>query len=120
MPQSSRQALSRRRGREFEKKIARVLGGHLYHQHDGDVTARGYRIECKQREGYRLQSTTELAEWMEQIRRYRKMNPGKKFAFAFTGGRAVRGETWVAVLLDEFERLTRQATTEEEGTDQDT
>lgn len=94
-------------GYDFEHRVKKDLGGLIYSGHDGDVEARGYRIECKARSDLKLGSLTELRSIMDQIHGYEKKNPGMRYALAFTGtGSYQRGRYWVAVDSQEFKRLT--------------
>ena len=94
-------------GYDFEHRVKKDLGGLIYSGHDGDVEARGYRIECKARTGLKLGSTSELRSFMDQIKGYEAKNLGMKYALAFTGtGSYQRGRYWVAVDSEEFKRLT--------------
>lgn len=98
---------SRDRGRAFEYRVANKLGGMVWPGQDGDVEARGYRIECKRREKWKLNSTTELSDFMEQVQRYRKGWPkGKKWALALHGGG--RTPTLICIPIEDFELLTRE------------
>jgi hypothetical protein len=97
-------------GYDFEHRVKKDLGGLIYSGHDGDVEARGYRIECKARTDLKLDSTTELRTIMDQIQGYEKSNPEMTYALAFTGtGSYQRGRYWVAVDSKEFKRLTDSA-----------
>ncbi len=94
-------------GYDFEHRVKKDLGGLIYSGHDGDVEARGYRIECKARTDLKLGALTELRQIMDQIQGYEKKNPGMQYALAFTGtGSYQRGRYWVAVDAMEFKRLT--------------
>lgn len=101
----------RKIGYDFEHRVKRKLEGRIWDGHDGDVDARGFRIECKARTGLRLESTTTLRDWMDQIKRYEDQNPGIPYALAFTGtGNYQRGRIWVATDIDNFANLTDPAT----------
>lgn len=94
-------------GYDFEHRVKKDLGGLIYSGHDGDVEARGYRIECKARTDLRLNALNELRQIMDQIKGYEDKNPDCKYALAFTGtGSYQRGRYWVAVDAKEFKRLT--------------
>jgi hypothetical protein len=100
----------RRRGADFEKRLAKRLGGYRWPGLDGDIeTPEGWRIECKYRAGLKLDSTTELREWLEQVTRYaRKWPPGKRWAVAITGGRSFqRGQVFVLLPLEAWLALLR-------------
>jgi len=98
---------ARRRGRALEYRVANVLGGIVWPGQDGDVEARGYRIECKSRSGWRLKSTTELADFIDQIRRYQKEWPeGKRWALAIHGGG--KSPTLICIPIEDFARLTQE------------
>lgn len=106
---SNGKSLARRRGSDFEKRVANRLGGVRWEGLDGDVEARGYRIECKYRAGLGLEGP-ELREWLEQVNRYRKDNWSKdqKWALAFTGGQGfANSQIYVTIPLEEFDRLTK-------------
>lgn len=110
-PRTSRakaSAAARRRGSDFEKRVADRLGGYVWRGEDGDVEARGYRIECKYRDNLSLDTTFELRDFHEQILRYQKLikNKDKPFLFAYTGGQKQRGEIWISMPIDEFIRLS--------------
>lgn len=105
---SNGKSLARRRGSDFEKRVAARLGGVRHPGLDGDVEARGYRIECKYRANLGLEGP-ELREWLEQVNRYRKDNWGKdqKWALAFTGGQGFsNSQIYVTIPIEEFDRLT--------------
>jgi hypothetical protein len=96
----------RQRGSAFEYKIKNALGGRIYTGQDGDVEARGFRIECKYRTAFRLESPGTLADWVAQIERYAVQNPDLDFALAFGGGGRGKLRNWVAVPLLKFEEMT--------------
>lgn len=98
----------RQRGSSFEYKIKNFLGGRIYTGQDGDVEGRGFRIECKFRTGFRLESPGTLGDWIAQIERYQSKNPDVDFALAFGGGGRGKLRNWVAVPLYKFEEMTRQ------------
>jgi hypothetical protein len=94
-------------GKNFEHRVKKDLGGDIWTGQDGDVHARGYRIECKARTDLKLDSTTELRQIMDQIHGYEQKNPEETYALAFTGTQSYqRGRYWVAVDATEFKRLT--------------
>lgn len=100
----------RRRGAEFEKRLLRRVGGYRWPGLDGDIeTPEGWRLECKYRAGLRLDSTTELREWLEQVTRYtRRWSSGKRWAIAITGGRSFqRGRVFVLLPLEAWLELVR-------------
>lgn len=102
---------ARRRGAEFEKRVARLLGGTIHPGLDGDVSARGYMLECKYRHDLTLQSTSELREFHEQIERYRREHwpRGQRYALVYTGGKSFNNaQIYVSIPIEEFERLTRE------------
>lgn len=101
-------AAARRRGSDFEKRVANRLGGYVWSGEDGDVEARGYRVECKYRDNLSLDTTFELRDFHEQILRYQRLpkNKDKPFLFAYTGGQKQRGEIWISMPIDEFIRLS--------------
>lgn len=102
-------ANGRQQGANFEDRVAKDLGGEKHNGLDGDVDARGFRIECKSRMNLRLDSLTELRSFFDQIQRYKEMpkNAAVKFALAFTGtGSYQKGKYWVAIESTEFKRLT--------------
>jgi KaiC/GvpD/RAD55 family RecA-like ATPase len=93
----------RRRGADFEKRLAKRLGGYRWPGLDGDIeTPQGWRIECKYREGLVLDRRDELREWLEQVRGYaERWPPGKRWVVALTGGRRYRrGEVYVLMPLE--------------------
>lgn len=96
----------RQRGSAYEYKIRNALQGRIYTGQDGDVEARGFRIECKFRTAFKLESPTTLADWIAQIERYQKKNPDTDFALAFGGGGRGPLRNWVAVPLSKFEEMT--------------
>lgn len=107
-PRDKARAAARRNGSRHEFSVAKKLGGYRHEGQDGDVEARGYRLECKFRTGIPLEEipNTELANWFQQIERYQNQNPGKPFALAYSGGRASKQGIWIAVPIEEFIRLT--------------
>lgn len=93
----------RRRGADFEKRLARRLGGYRWPGLDGDIEIpQGWRIECKYREGLVLDSRSELRYWLEQLYGYAKRwGPEKRWALALTGGRGYRkGAVYVLMPLE--------------------
>lgn len=98
----------RQRGSNYEYKIKNALGGTIWQGQDGDVLARGFRIECKFRSDFKLESSTTLRDWVSQVERYRVENPGIDFALAFGGGGRGPTRNWVAVPLPKFEEMTRK------------
>jgi hypothetical protein len=80
-----RNDLARRRGRNFEWRVARYLDGVPWPGQDGDVEAHGWRIECKSRQNWR--GINELPAWIKQAKGYtKKWPPNKKWCLAITGG----------------------------------
>ena len=93
----------RRRGAEFEKRLARRLGSYRWPGLDGDIeTPQGWRIECKYREGLVMDRRDELRDWLEQVHGYAvRWPPGKRWALALTGGRRYRrGQVYVLMPLE--------------------
>ncbi|MCX2726021.1 AAA family ATPase [Thermomicrobium sp. 4228-Ro] len=93
----------RRRGAEFEKRLARRLGAYRWPGLDGDIeTPQGWRLECKYREGLVLDRRDELRYWLEQVYDYAaRWQPGKRWALALTGGRRYRkGQVYVLMPLE--------------------
>lgn len=83
-----------------------MLGGHRHTGENGDVEARGYRVECKYRSRLGLESGYTLKEWIEQAERNVKDEPGKKWALAITGGQSFGSKVFFLIPSDEFIRLT--------------
>ena len=80
-----RNNLARRRGRNFEWRVARHLDGVPWPGQDGDVEAQGWRIECKYTARWKY--VHRLPDWIAQAQGYAKKWPeGKKWALAITGG----------------------------------
>lgn len=101
---ASARSNARRHGLDTEHRIAKVMGGVVYAGQDGDVEARGYRVECKYRTDL---NTAEIKDWHNQILGYEKRNPGKKFVLAYTGGKAFHNaQIWVSMKIEEFLRLS--------------
>jgi hypothetical protein len=101
-------ANARRRGRGFEQKMARITGGHIHAGQDGDVEARGYRIECKYRSDLQLESSSTLRDWIEQVKRYQLgWDPSKRWAIAVTGGQQQRSEVYMIIPFGDWDRLTK-------------
>jgi len=93
----------RRRGADFEKRLARRLGAFRWAGLDGDIeTVQGWRLECKYRDGLVLSSRDELRSWLEQVYGYAAgWPPGKRWALAITGGRRYRrGQVYVLMPLE--------------------
>jgi len=93
----------RRRGADFEKRLAKRLGAYRWPGLDGDIeTPQGWRLECKYREGLVLDRRDELRSWLEQVQGYAKLwPPGKRWALALTGGRSYRrGQVYVLMPLE--------------------
>jgi hypothetical protein len=93
----------RRRGADFEKRLAKRLGAYRWPGLDGDIeTPQGWRLECKYREGLLLDRRDELRSWLEQVEGYAKRWPaGKRWALALTGGRSYRrGQVYVLMPLE--------------------
>lgn len=112
VPEQVRRHLRRRareRGKRFEQRVARLLGGLVYTGQDGDVEVPRLRlrVECKYRAGLELQSGAELREWLDQVEGYAKRwGATHDWALAFTGGRRYRqGKVYVVIPLDYFLRL---------------
>jgi hypothetical protein len=99
-------AIARRRGRRLEYRVARFLGGIVWPGQDGDVEARGFRFECKYRQGWQLASSREMLDWLEQVQKYRERNPGTEFALVVWGG-GRKFPPLVCLDIATFERLTR-------------
>lgn len=93
---------SRRRGADFERRLARRLGTYRWPGLDGDIEWNGWRIECKYRDGLVLDSRSELKYWLEQVYTYAEAWPeGKRWCIAITGGRAYRkGAVYVLLPLE--------------------
>jgi len=106
-----RKPVGRRRGYEFEKRLAKRLGGYRWPGHDGDIEWRNWRIEAKYRRGLVLRSTDELKSWLEQVYGYqRKWEPGKRWAIAVTGGSGYRrGAVYVILPLEAWVELVEDA-----------
>lgn len=99
---------SRRRGYSYEQRVARDMGGSLWSGQNGDVEARGFRIECKYRTGLNLKSGATLREWIEQAKRNVASMPGKNWAIAFTGGRFFNNnESYYIIPRHVFDELTK-------------
>lgn len=99
--------LARRRGSDFEKRLAARLGGYVWQGQDGDVEARGYRIECKHRTGLRFEDNFTFRDWIKQVAGYRaKWGAAKHWCLAITGGAQSGGEIFIVLPIEEFERLT--------------
>jgi hypothetical protein len=93
----------RRRGADFEKRLAKRLGAYRWPGLDGDIeTPQGWRLECKYREGLVLERRDELRNWLDQVQGYAKgWPPGKRWALALTGGRSYRrGQVYVLMPLE--------------------
>lgn len=92
----------RRRGADFEKRLAKRLGASRWPGHDGDIEFQGWRIECKYRYGLSLDSRSELRHWLEQVYEYAKRwEEGKRWALAITGGNGYRrGAVFVLMPLE--------------------
>lgn len=64
-------------------------------------------MECKHRKGLRLDSTSELREWAEQVERYEKTNPGRRFTIQVAGGREFQNaKMWFFVSEEHYKELT--------------
>jgi KaiC/GvpD/RAD55 family RecA-like ATPase len=89
----------RRRGYDFEKRLAKRLGTHRWPGHDGDVEYKGWRIEAKYRRGLVLRERDELKSWLEQVYGYaRRWEGDKRWCIALTGGSAYRRGAVYAIL----------------------
>ena len=89
-----RNDLARRRGRDFEYRVARDLGGLVYTGIAGDVEAHGWRIEAKYTQDWKY--ITRFPDWIKQIKGYaKKWPPEKRWALAMTGG----GKTGTYIVL---------------------
>jgi len=101
---ASARANARRLGNDTEFRIAKTLGGTIWAGQDGDVEARGYRVECKYRSNL---NSAELGDWHNQIGGYEKSNPGKEFVLAYTAGKKFQNaQIWISMKVEEFIRLT--------------
>lgn len=85
---SAPQALAKRRGRSFEGKVAKLLGGHIHVGQDGDVVGPdGTRVEAKYRSGLNLIHNHELFDFLDQVNRYVTTKWGDDpWILAITGG----------------------------------
>ena len=108
---SSASQRARRRGSDFEARVAGKAGGVIWRGQDGDVDARGYRIECKYCSDLLLPSTATLRDWLDQVYRYKEQWPeDQKWALAFTGGKRYRNaQIFMIIPFEEWDRLTREA-----------
>jgi len=97
----------RRRGYDFEKRLARRLGAVRWPGHDGDIEYQGWRIEAKYRRGLLLRERDELKSWLEQVYGYAKRWPeGKRWCIAVTGGSGYRrGAVYVILPLEWWQEL---------------
>lgn len=109
----SGQALARRRGKEFEKKVARLLEGHVHLGQDGDVKAGQWMVEAKYRSGLKFHGPDELRSFLEQVNRYveTRWPKGQRWILAITGGRYApfpklsKSGTFVLMSVEEYKRL---------------
>jgi hypothetical protein len=107
---TTRKPSGRRIGRDNEERVATKLGGHIHTGQDADVEHERIRVEAKHRKGLRLDSTSELREWAEQVERYEKANPGRRFTIQVCGGREFQNaKMWFFVSEDHYKALTNPA-----------
>lgn len=111
-------AHARRRGKVFEQKVAKLVGGLIHPGLDGDVWAldadgNRWMYEAKHRTGLRLTRPDELWHFMSQITRYATNNwqPDQKWALVISGGihakfpKLSKSGTFVLVSMEEYMRL---------------
>lgn len=97
---------AKRRGTDFEARLAHLLGGSVYPGQAGDVTAYGVRIEAKYRTN--LTGYGELREHLDQAQRNSAAS-GLPWALALTGGREYRNAAIYIVLpLADWQRLQQR------------
>lgn len=106
---------ARRRGADFERRLAQLLDGRVYPGQAGDVEAGGVIYECKYRDG--LASLGELPSFIEQARRNSDAR-GMPWALALTGGRRFHNAAvYILLPLAEYQRLrTLAQAAEDEAT----
>ena len=75
---------ARRRGADFEKRLAALMGGTVYHGQAGDVDYKEFTVEAKYVTG--LIRLGDLPNFIEQAKR-NSANRGKPWLLAMTGGK---------------------------------
>lgn len=106
-PRPTRRPSGRTIGKRNEERVAEFTSGHIHTGQDADVEHERIRVECKHRKGMVLDSVRELREWCEQVERYEKTNPGRRFTIQVCGGREFQNaKMWFFVSGDHYKALT--------------